>query len=635
MATIEQIQEIANRGIQDQLPPDKKAKFDELVRRGTITLPGAQAVQNPRADFSGADEFGRPPVATPRPPVVDPEKSVIDKVEDIGLQATALMDAGVSIASSAVAEPAAGIGGTAKTITSGPEEGEKTIKAIREKITFIPRSQESKDNLEATGKFLKPLGIASAFAQDLVGEFIFDKTKSPAAAAFAASWPAAATEIFGAKGAGIVKKAQGRKGTKIKEGEVSKIMEKAAPSIDELKTHSRAIFDEIAESGGVVNPDAIRGLGQRVREATAEFGASGKTAPGVMGLVDDLDNLLVQARTKIDPVTGKPIGGEFTLKQLDDMRSQFNALRKDQVQGPAAGAAVDAIDAFMDEAGDNTFIFKNGDQVNLGRSNRFARQLWGQAKRSELVGEAFEKATLQASGFENGVRIQFRQIINNKNKRRFFSKPELKAMREVVEGSRNQNIFKLLGGFGFSEGQSINMVRGLLGLAAGKELAGAKGAIAVATAGQLFKKLAGVSTNKGADFADSLIRSGKNAKKITRAYLKSFPKGQRNIDDLAKLFLERDVDLKTIEGLGKVAREAADRAEILKAQGFGAVAAGSQVEKASGLTEEGRDQGSIAQRKKRRGISREDEQGVAESLGFGDDGPDKRGSFQILLDELF
>ena len=39
MATLEQIQEISNRGLQGRLSPDKRAKFDELVSRGLITSP--------------------------------------------------------------------------------------------------------------------------------------------------------------------------------------------------------------------------------------------------------------------------------------------------------------------------------------------------------------------------------------------------------------------------------------------------------------------------------------------------------------------------------------------------------------------------------------------------------------------
>ena len=39
MATLEQIQEISNRGLQGRLSPDKRAKFDELASRGLITSP--------------------------------------------------------------------------------------------------------------------------------------------------------------------------------------------------------------------------------------------------------------------------------------------------------------------------------------------------------------------------------------------------------------------------------------------------------------------------------------------------------------------------------------------------------------------------------------------------------------------
>ncbi len=47
MASREQIQEIANRGLQDRLSPEKRQKFDELVNRGIITLPGQQPDKTP------------------------------------------------------------------------------------------------------------------------------------------------------------------------------------------------------------------------------------------------------------------------------------------------------------------------------------------------------------------------------------------------------------------------------------------------------------------------------------------------------------------------------------------------------------------------------------------------------------
>ena len=46
MATpLERAQEIANRGLQDRLDPEKRARFDELVNRKMITLPGVKGEQ--------------------------------------------------------------------------------------------------------------------------------------------------------------------------------------------------------------------------------------------------------------------------------------------------------------------------------------------------------------------------------------------------------------------------------------------------------------------------------------------------------------------------------------------------------------------------------------------------------------
>ena len=69
MATLEQIQEIADRGIQDRLSPERKARFDEMVGRGMITLPQTQA---PVTDILGALEELQPSVEQSVPGTVAP-----------------------------------------------------------------------------------------------------------------------------------------------------------------------------------------------------------------------------------------------------------------------------------------------------------------------------------------------------------------------------------------------------------------------------------------------------------------------------------------------------------------------------------------------------------------------------------
>ena len=59
--------------------------------------------------------------------------------------------------------------------------------------------------------------------------------------------------------------------------------------------------------------------------------------------------------------------------------------------------------------------------TSTGKKVRSASQLWGRAKRAEMINEAIELGGSAASGAENGIRVKFRQILNNKKKSKFFN----------------------------------------------------------------------------------------------------------------------------------------------------------------------------------------------------------------------
>lgn len=65
MATKEQIQEIADRGLQDQLSPERRAKFDELVRRGVITVQAGVGATPSPADLTTQTEVPAPAIEPP------------------------------------------------------------------------------------------------------------------------------------------------------------------------------------------------------------------------------------------------------------------------------------------------------------------------------------------------------------------------------------------------------------------------------------------------------------------------------------------------------------------------------------------------------------------------------------------
>jgi len=55
----ERYQEIANRGIQDKLNPERKARFDEAVRRGIITVDGGEKKTNVFDQFDEKTHQGK------------------------------------------------------------------------------------------------------------------------------------------------------------------------------------------------------------------------------------------------------------------------------------------------------------------------------------------------------------------------------------------------------------------------------------------------------------------------------------------------------------------------------------------------------------------------------------------------
>ena len=192
--------------------------------------------------------------------------------------------------------------------------------------------------------------------------------------------------------------------------------------------------------------------------------------------------------------------------------------------------------------------------AKVGNKYRAARNLWGRARRAELIDDALIRADRQASGFENGIRVQLRQIVNNKKKSRFFTKDEISAMDEVIKGTNEQNILKLVGRLGFSEGQATNVLGGLGGTFLGGP--------AVPVVGQISRKLAQRATKQGVDIADAVIRAGGNGKKITEAYLRVTPKAQRSAFELSQLLSDPSVDLAPLlQASDNILRESAEIAK--------------------------------------------------------------------------
>jgi len=102
-----------------------------------------------------------------------------------------------TIASSAIAEPLAGIAGIGAAIVPGGKTGGEAVESTREALTFQPRTQEGQELLQATGEALQPVAQALEGAEQALGGAAFEATGSPALAAAAATVPTALLELIG------------------------------------------------------------------------------------------------------------------------------------------------------------------------------------------------------------------------------------------------------------------------------------------------------------------------------------------------------------------------------------------------------------------------------------------------------
>jgi hypothetical protein len=192
----------------------------------------------------------------------------------------------------------------------------------------------------------------------------------------------------------------------------------------------------------------------------------------------------------------------------------------------------------------------------IGGKFKEARALSQRAFKSQAITDMIENASHTASGMENGLRIEARKILKNKKKRRGFTNDELSALRTIEQGTTSANTAKFLGKFGISEGQATSMLGASIGIGGGGAIGSffgpggaAIGALGVPALGQMAKKTAQRITLNNTKFADDLVRSGKNAKEITKSYIKNTPISKRNVSDLTDLLLDANLNPSAIKGM--------------------------------------------------------------------------------------
>ena len=209
---IKRFQEIAARGLQDRLPADKRAIFDEAVKRGLITLPNEQA------------EVVEPVISEQQPQAETPapERSFMQKVGDmsssisdqINRSVQGVGEAALTVGGAAIGEPVSGLAGLASMPFVGAEKAAGIVKGVQDKFAYNPRSQAGQQAQQEMGAVLAPVGKAietveagTGFVGEKVGG-MFGDTGAAVGYAVGTAIPTLIAEVIGFKGTRAAKMAK-------------------------------------------------------------------------------------------------------------------------------------------------------------------------------------------------------------------------------------------------------------------------------------------------------------------------------------------------------------------------------------------------------------------------------------------
>ena len=124
-------------------------------------------------------------------PVTEQEETVLVGAEN---PISDFFRSAVSVGSSVVAEPLAGLYGLAALAGTGgdADRAAQAVESARETLTYSPETQGAQQNLQALGEFLAPVAEGLETVSTAAGDTVYEWTGSPELAAVAYSLPTAA-----------------------------------------------------------------------------------------------------------------------------------------------------------------------------------------------------------------------------------------------------------------------------------------------------------------------------------------------------------------------------------------------------------------------------------------------------------
>lgn len=203
---------------------------------------------------------------------------------------------------------------------------------------------------------------------------------------------------------------------------VGRMTAKTPKGYEGILDDGSAIYKQADDMNVIVNPRPLQQLSAKVRADNAaklKITSSTDKAAGVLQYIDDLTSQ-----------------GPLRLRDIEDIRQFINdandtAYRAgDRVNGRILSSIKDSFDEAVDSMPQSSV--RGADKATAWGLYQKARSTWHMGRKQEIIDELYRKAQNQATGFENGLVVQFRQLANNTKKWRLFNKEEQAAINRVI-----------------------------------------------------------------------------------------------------------------------------------------------------------------------------------------------------------
>lgn len=303
---------------------------------------------------------------------------------------------------------------------------------------------------------------------------------------------AALGTVLPAVGAGINKVGQG-----MAQRAATNAAIKGAPAASDLKSVASSMFQQLDQSGVQVSGNRLQTMATDLVQKFVKMRANPNLDPKAVGALQEVVKAVDDAQKA---GTGLALSDLHTLRQIAQKSAQ-SAEGRDKMFSTQIISAIDDMITNLKPAD----IIGGADPKQASKLMFDAIGTWGRSRRVGLIEEAIYRAQNVASGPENGLRIEFRKLLQNPDTRKVFTAAERQAIEDVVNGNAISNLTKLLGKFGFSASGAGNMLGGTIGFGAGSVFGGPVAGMIAAGVGTGARKASEVLTTKAAERAAKVV----------------------------------------------------------------------------------------------------------------------------------